>query len=153
MAKPVSKEVAKQITKTEFVEIVKQSAQSQDMRCVYAAAIHVDNKELEVLTSEYKELEDGETYIFKAVSIAEGALPSKDASKPAGTMVDAVNLMEWDEASQSEKPCINADAVMVSTVKRLAERDGGLPCMIKVYVEGEKKSAKGNYKDLKIFKF
>jgi hypothetical protein len=114
-----------------------------DMERLFDAAALVPVKEMtKVAGDAYLEFEAGEMVILLCMGIAKDALPSKTEQ---GKTVDAVSFRNRDN-----NELINADAVMVSTVKRLKEQGRTFPMFMNVYCKGEKKSSKGTYKDLEI---
>lgn len=152
MAKATSNKtgLAKQVTKQQFVELSANTSPDDQtaMQALFEAAKNVDTDELtQVAGNDYMELEEGNTYIFICKGIVKGALPSKDPRKN-GDLVDAVSLIKEDLTET-----INADVVMVSTVRRQGEAGKTYPCMIKVFVKGMKKSQSGEYKDLDMWFF
>lgn len=137
--------VQKVVTKQEFVELVAITNPSnvQDMHKLFDTASLVPMDQMtKVAGDDYLNFEEGETVLLICHGIIEGALPSKvDATK----MTDAVSFEDRD-GSQT----INADAVCISTVKKLIAQGRTFPMMMCIFCRGEKKSPKGTYKDLEI---
>ena len=150
MGKQTSTQVQKVVSKSEFVELAQGADHSnaEEVKALYHMATQVDNAELEQIAgADYLELKDGETYILQVLGIDEGAMRDLlDDTK----FNDAVVLRNLEEAGGEQ---INADVVMVSTIKKIKERGVTFPFTIKVFVDG-KKGAKGReYKNLQIWKY
>ncbi len=137
--------VQKVVTKAEFVELASKAnpLNQNDMRVLFDTANLVPMDQMtKVAGDDYLNFEEGETVMLICHGIIEGALPSKvDPTK----MTDAVSF-EDREGSQT----INADAVCVSTVKKLIAQGRTFPMMMCIFCKGEKRSPKGTYKDLEI---
>jgi hypothetical protein len=141
----VNTQVANTVSKDAFVQLAASTNPDNhvDMERLFDAAALVPVKEMtKVAGDAYLEFEAGEMIILLCMGIAKDAMPSK---KEVGTMVDAVSFR-----NRENNELINADAVMVSTVKRLQEQGRTFPMFMNIYCKGEKKSAKGTYKDLEI---
>lgn len=138
-------QVATTVSKDAFVQLAATTNPENhvDMERLFDAAALVPVKEMtKVAGDAYLEFEEGEMTILLCMGIAKDALPSKTEQ---GKMVDAVSFR-----NRENNELINADTVMVSTVKRLQEQGRTFPMFMNVYCRGEKRSAKGTYKDLEI---
>ena len=102
-----------------------------------AKTINVDDMVSE--TGEYLKLEEGMTYLvlLKGMTQIESTIDK-------GAMVDAADLVLEDGS-----PAVNADAVMVSSCRRICLR-GDNPCMLYIFVEGLSGEKGRQYKNLKI---
>lgn len=108
----------------------------------------VPTEELTLATTSYQKLENEETYIFFVKGIAEKCIKSMSANPtPGEEYTDAVELI-----NEKGEDVINADVVMLSTVRKF-KAAGKLPCMVQVYVDGEKGVKGATYKNLVIYRY
>lgn len=110
-----------------------------DVSTAFAAAKTISVDDMIVETGNYLKLETGESYLL----LVKGLTEMEDTINNTG-MIEVADLM-----TEEGDACINADVVMVSTVKRLIAK-GVVPCIVYVFVKGTSGKAGAQYKALDI---
>ena len=147
----MGKQTGVAVTKTQFLESmgnidITDFSQIGEM---LKLAKNVDYKELQQVSGGYFEFKDQCTYVLfcSGMTDIEPLEDTRQEKLNERGMCDAVELV--DEHGNSY---VNADVVMISTVKRLAAKNM-VPCLLHVFCNGTKGETKKKYKNLEIRKF
>jgi hypothetical protein len=110
-----------------------------DISAAFAAAKNVSVNDMIAETGQYMKFETGESYMLLVVGLTE----MEDTINNTG-MIEVADLI-----TESGDRVINADVVMVSTVRKLIAKNV-VPCVVYVFAKGTAGKAGAQYKDLDI---
>lgn len=102
----------------------------------FALMQNVKKSELQELTSQYFSFDKKGSFFFIFYGMSKATVDGK--------IIDVVMLED-----EQENKLINGNAVMVNALMKVET----LPCYVRADYEGDVKSAKGTYKDIKVYTF
>lgn len=146
--------VQKVVNKSEFVNSLQGMGSDymlpENLSALHQMAMNVPTEQLQKIAGgETLKFEKDNTYILVVTGIRKDALPSKNTATP-DARVDAIEVTNLETGEEN----INADAVFVRNISYMvANGKMTLPCVVKVFCKGERKSAAGTYADIDVWRY